>query len=87
MQSQMALATVEETLAEKLSPAAEPQIHWNIGLKIAFRFAFSYFILYCFPFPLGYFPYTNKLSQWYELGWHKVVPWVAAHYCILQRQR
>src|SRR5258708_2219527 len=79
MQSQMALASIEENLAENPAPAAEPQIHWNMGLKIAFRLAFSYFILYCFPFPIGYFPYTDKLTQWYELGWHKIVPWVAAH--------
>jgi hypothetical protein len=79
MEPQMALASVAEKLAESPVPASKPQAHWNAGLKIAFRFAFSYFTLYCFPFPLGYFPYTNKVSQWYELGWHKVVPWVAAH--------
>lgn len=79
MQPQMALATIEENSALNAALAAEPQAHWNVGLKIAFRFAFSYFVLYCFPFPLGSLPYTNKLSQWYELGWHKIVPWVAAH--------
>ena len=79
MQSQIALATIEEHSAGNPETAIEPPAQWSLDLKIAFRFAFSYFILYCFPFPLGSFPYTNKLSGWYELGWHKIVPWVAAH--------
>jgi hypothetical protein len=79
MEPQMALASVAEKLAESPAPSSQPQASWNAGLRIVFRFAFSYFTLYCFPFPLGYFPYTDKVSQWYELGWHKTVPWVAAH--------
>src|SRR6476660_8433454 len=62
------------------TPAVEPPARWNAALRFGFRFAFSYFVLYCFPFPLGALPYTGKTAEWYELGWHKVVPWVAQHW-------
>ncbi|MGZ4872687.1 MAG: hypothetical protein ACXVK3_12530, partial [Candidatus Angelobacter sp.] len=61
------------------APVSDPGPSWNLALKIAFRFAFSYFVLYCFPFPLGGIPYTGKPAEWYELAWHKVVPWIAQH--------
>lgn len=32
---------------------------WSTGKRIAFRFFFIYFILYVFPFPLGWIPYTD----------------------------
>lgn len=79
MQPQMELATQAEVPTQLPVMAAETPACWTQGLKIAFRFAFSYFVLYCFPFPLGVLPYTGKPAEWYELGWHKVVPWVAQH--------
>jgi uncharacterized membrane protein YphA (DoxX/SURF4 family) len=46
---------------------------------IAFRFAFTYFLLYCAPFPLTWIPYANQTGEWVNALWHVVVPWVAAH--------
>jgi hypothetical protein len=79
MQPQMELATPPDSPTVLFAPAAKPGVQWNAGLKIAFRFVFSYFGLYCFPFPIGVLPYTEKPAEWYELLWHKVVPWVAQH--------
>lgn len=80
MQTQVEVAHDPEFQAGISTPAVEPPAHWNVALKIAFRFVFSYFGLYCFPFPLGFLPYTDKPAEWYELGWEKVVPWVAQHW-------
>ncbi|HET8887619.1 MAG TPA: hypothetical protein VFQ41_01850 [Candidatus Angelobacter sp.] len=80
MQPQVQLAPPAEASAQTMSPDTEGRTRWNAALKIAFRFAFSYLVLYCFPFPLGGLPYTGKPAEWYELGWHKVVPWVAQHW-------
>ena len=63
-----------------IPPVSGPASSWNAALKIGFRFSFCYFTLYCFPFPLGALPYTDKSAEWYELGWHKIVPWVARHF-------
>ncbi|MGZ4888911.1 MAG: hypothetical protein ACXWBH_07005 [Candidatus Angelobacter sp.] len=78
MQPQMEVATQPEFQVIP-APVSDPGPSWNLALKIAFRFAFSYFVLYCFPFPLGGIPYTGKPAEWYELAWHKVVPWIAQH--------
>ena len=58
---------------------------WSLSLRIAFRFAFSYFLLYCAPFPLMLIPYGERAGQWVEGFWHAVVPWVAAHVLHLPR--
>jgi uncharacterized membrane protein YphA (DoxX/SURF4 family) len=63
--------------------AAAPR--WSLSLRIAFRFAFSYFLLYCAPFPLTWIPYANQTEEWVAGLWHVVVPWVAAHVLHLSR--
>ena len=45
---------------------------------------FCYFVLYCGPQTgqvsvLNIVPGVSKVNQWYERGWHTVVPWVAIH--------
>ena len=79
MQPQMEVAAQAEFQVIP-TPVLEPAASWNAALRIGFRFAFCYFVLYSFPFPLGVIPYTEKPGEWYELGWHKVVPWVAQHW-------
>jgi len=58
---------------------------WSLSLRIAFRFAFVYFLLYCAPFPLTSIPYADQTGQWVDGFWHVVVPWVAAHLLHLPR--
>jgi hypothetical protein len=80
MQTQMEITSQPEFQVALSAPAAEKPAHWNAALQFGFRFAFCYFVLYCFPFPVGALPYTEKPAEWYELGWHKAVPWVAQHW-------
>jgi len=80
MQTQVEVARDPDFQAGISTPPVEPPARWNAALRFGFRFAFSYFVLYCFPFPLGALPYTGKPAEWYELGWQKVVPWVAQHW-------
>jgi hypothetical protein len=47
--------------------------------RIAFRFAFVYFLLYLLPFPLHYLPGLGILAEWHDAVWRAVVPWVATH--------
>jgi uncharacterized membrane protein YphA (DoxX/SURF4 family) len=62
--------------------AAAPR--WSLSLRIAFRFAFSYFLLYCAPFPLMWIPFGERAGEWVS-AWHVIVPWVAAHLLHLPR--
>jgi uncharacterized membrane protein YphA (DoxX/SURF4 family) len=59
------------------SPESTPQ--WSTPKKIAFRFAFSYFLLYVYPRSVGslgaFVNYNNPLRDM----WHAVVPWVGIH--------
>jgi uncharacterized membrane protein YphA (DoxX/SURF4 family) len=48
-------------------------------LRIAFRCAFAYFVLYNIPFPLSFIPYLNKTDEWWNALWQKLVPWVGQH--------
>jgi uncharacterized membrane protein YphA (DoxX/SURF4 family) len=75
MQPQMELAAQPEQSA----PDSKPETRWNPALKIGFRFAFCYFGLFCFPFPIGSLPYTEKPAEWFLLLWHTVVPWFGQH--------
>ena len=44
----------------------EAPARWSLAKRIAFRFAFSYLVLYNFPFPLDYVPFLYSLVGWYE---------------------
>ena len=55
--------------AESIRPA-----EWSAATRIAFRFAFAYFVLYLLPFPLGVIPgswnparFWGQLDQWLSL--------------------
>ena len=68
----------EETEVQP-EPQPEQKTQWNLGTRIAFRLAFSYFVLFLFPFPITVLPYTNYLAGWYDELLHVVVVWVASH--------
>ncbi|HLK22176.1 MAG TPA: hypothetical protein VKT81_24685 [Bryobacteraceae bacterium] len=76
--------------AVQMAPAlAEPRIesapgHWSLAKRIAFRFVFSYFMLYNLPMAghvnlLEAVPGVPWLSEKYQQLWHTIVPWVAIH--------
>jgi uncharacterized membrane protein YphA (DoxX/SURF4 family) len=52
---------------------------WSPARRIAFRFAFSYLVLYNFPSPLGFIPGTDGLTAWYYPPWNALVLWVGTH--------
>lgn len=56
-------------------------MRWGLGTKIAFRFAFVYFLLYnqFFPFQLLAFPPFLQLSRVYNSLWSETVLWVSGH--------
>ena len=71
-----------------MEPTTGTNPNWTIARKISFRFFFSFFILYIFPFPLNSVPFAaevNKISEkilsWYfaafeyvTVFWHWLVP-------------
>ena len=59
-------------------PASAPQAQavpaWSAAKRVGFRFLFSYFVLYLFPFPIGQIPipgnptrFWGQLEQWLSL--------------------
>jgi hypothetical protein len=60
-------------------PADVPEAAWSTSQKFAFRFAFSYFVLYNFPFPLSVVPGLEAVLQPYTEMWHKIGAWVGKH--------
>jgi uncharacterized membrane protein YphA (DoxX/SURF4 family) len=57
----------------------ESEPSWSLATRVAFRFFFSYFLLYVYPRSVGslgaYVKYNNPLRDL----WHAVVPWVGAN--------
>src|SRR5271169_2445962 len=49
---------------------------WRLSTRIAFRFVFSYFLLYIFPGPLGALGADMPNNDAYRRMWHAIVPWV-----------
>ncbi|MGB2628010.1 MAG: hypothetical protein WAK20_14575 [Candidatus Acidiferrum sp.] len=49
-------------------------LHWSPPRLFAFRIAFLYLVLYNLPFPLGALPYTDALSDKYQILWETIVP-------------
>jgi uncharacterized membrane protein YphA (DoxX/SURF4 family) len=68
-----------ETAGPAEIQTTERRVHWRLGTRIAFRFVFAYFILYCLPFPLGWFHYTGYPAQKWNHLKEFVVPWVGKH--------
>jgi hypothetical protein len=61
---------------------AQPEVtpvRWSLGTRIAFRFVFSYFVLYAFPFPVYWIPYTGYLLRKYRQLCHFIAPWTGKH--------
>lgn len=48
---------------------------WNLSRRTMFRFAFAYWLLYNFPFPLTDLPFVQPLVRLYDNGWDAIVVW------------
>ena len=75
MQAQAKVKLEPEIYVQEID--ARPR--WHVTTRIAFRFAFSYFVLYNIPFPVEYLPFTTTLIQKYTDLWQAIVPWVGKH--------
>ena len=65
-----------DTLAPPTAPAPAA---WSAWRRIAFRFVFTYLVVYNLPFPIGTIPFTGKPQAWYTAIWNALVPWFGAH--------
>lgn len=69
----------------QMQPEAVPLIaedtgpRWHPARRAAFRFVFSYLVLYIIPFPIEYLPFSGSLIQQYTNLWQAIVPWVGKH--------
>lgn len=69
-----------EPAAETQKPAEVPTPRWSFLTRVGFRFAFAYFIPFCFPFVLGLVtPFFDYPGTKYEELWNKIIPWVGKH--------
>ena len=68
---------------EKPTPQAGPA--WSLPMRLGFRFAFVYLVLYSFPGPLEFIPGVGSLFGWYFAAWKKIVIWTGAHVLHLSR--
>src|SRR5262249_54062574 len=58
------------------TPEGPAPARWRLANRILFRFAFTYFILYHFPFPLGFIPGTKGVANALQRPWTNLVLWV-----------
>jgi hypothetical protein len=65
------------TLDQPLDGKAAAPV-WSPATRLLFRFAFSYLVLYNFPFPLDYIPYVDTIALPYYQMWKLLVPWVGS---------
>jgi uncharacterized membrane protein YphA (DoxX/SURF4 family) len=65
------------SVVEAVAPVETALPRWSLPLRIAFRFAFVYWLATWLPFPLGQIPGIGKLVEPYDRLWKWLVPWVA----------
>ncbi len=72
----------------QMERAAEPRTAdentWRASTRVAFRFVFSYFLLYIFPGAVGSLGSGMPHDDVYRQMWHAIVPWVGVHVLHLQ---
>lgn len=79
MQPQVQVETALASAAA-IAPAQTEQVaSWSLARRLAFRFGFAYFGLYCFPSALGFLPKADVIFGWWNKLWQKLVIWTGAH--------
>lgn len=59
-----------------MEPARTSDPAWHFATKILFRFTFVYSLLYIFPSPLDFLPFTDWLGNYSTQLWDKLVLWM-----------
>jgi len=70
---------MQTAVNEAHSEPVETTSSWQPATRIAFRFVFSYILLYFLPFPVAGVPSNNWPANIYADMWHRIVPWIAAN--------
>lgn len=69
-------AVAEPSPEPSPAPVAEPS-RWSFATKFLFRFAFVYFVLYCFPSNFDLFEFTTKPTEAINALWDAPVQFTA----------
>src|SRR5262245_47467871 len=66
--------------SEAVAPVATtPEPSWSLARRVAFRFAFTYWVLFAFPFPFATIPGLFGLVRPVEAFRAVLVPWFGHH--------
>lgn len=68
-----------ESVNASSSGIVEQSLEWRFLTRIAFRFAFSYLLLYNISTFIDLFPFTDTIAEKYEQVWQRLVPWIGSH--------
>jgi hypothetical protein len=52
---------------------------WRLSTRVAFRFVFSYFLLYISPGSVGSLRFDTPHNNAYQQMWQAIVPWVGVN--------
>ena len=69
-----------------MSTPDSPTSNWSLPRRLGFRFAFAYFVIYSFPFPLDQLPWSDWFTGAVDQAWHASIPWVAKHVLQLEKE-
>ncbi len=58
----------------------ENTAQWPFIKRLGFRFIFSYFLLYCLPFPFAAIPFTGQIANYYGYLWSQITPWLGINF-------
>jgi hypothetical protein len=77
----MAGVAAGESVSPSGSASGAHRVPWNIAKRIAFRFFFSYFVLFGFPFPIDRIPFIDEIidNVYYE-PWKRFAAWVGEQF-------
>ena len=66
-------------LQKEESVSAPESTPWSLATKVAFRFTFSYFLLWAYPRAVGSLGKNIEYHNPLRTMWHAVVPWVGTN--------
>lgn len=78
MQPQTEASALAADLQTEIAAETQPA-PWSLPMRLGFRFAFIYFVLYSFPGPLSAIPGVSSLFAWYDKLSRWLVIWTGAH--------
>lgn len=69
----------DSSTIEEAAVASRDVAEWGLSRRILFRIAFTYILLYHFPFPLNYVPYVKQIEKLYQAFMDVIVLWAGEH--------